>query len=90
MIPFHQDLTLKTTAAVWQQAHCFPSEPLFIPTPTANSEDDGVLVSVVLDSERNRSFLLILDARTLQEVAKADLPAVVPLSFSHGTFKERM
>ncbi|RUS20826.1 hypothetical protein BC937DRAFT_94291 [Endogone sp. FLAS-F59071] len=96
------DLTLKSTAAMWQQAHCFPSEPLFIPTPSmadrlptasppnSEDEDDGVLVSIVLDSERNRSFLLILDARTLQEVTKADLPAVVPLSFSHGTFRKRM
>lgn len=26
---------------VWQEGQCFPSEPLFVPTPGATDEDDG-------------------------------------------------
>ncbi|RUP44850.1 retinal pigment epithelial membrane protein-domain-containing protein, partial [Jimgerdemannia flammicorona] len=95
------DLSRKTAAATWQRDHCYPSEPLFVPRPSAADgiqtvsppksadEDDGALLSIVLDSERNRSFLLVLDARTLEELGRADLPAVVPISFAHGSFKAK-
>lgn len=36
------------THVEWKKAHCFPSEPLFIPKPQAQHEDDGVLLSIVL------------------------------------------
>ena len=26
---------------VWQEEECYPSEPLFVPTPGATEEDDG-------------------------------------------------
>ena len=52
-------------------------------TPTA--EDDGVLLSVVLDAERGSSFLLVLDAATLEELARAEAPHHIPFGF-HGQF----
>lgn len=36
-------------------------------------EDKGVLLSVVLDGVKGESYLLVLDARDLREVARADV-----------------
>ena len=44
-----------------------------------------MLLSVVLDSERGGSFLLVLDAATLDELARAEAPHHIPFGF-HGQF----
>ncbi|GFF31336.1 beta,beta-carotene 15,15'-monooxygenase [Aspergillus udagawae] len=49
-----------------------PSEPIFIPDGTGEAEDAGYLLSVVLDGETGKSFLVCLDARTLTEVGRAE------------------
>ncbi|KAI8085086.1 retinal pigment epithelial membrane protein-domain-containing protein [Halteromyces radiatus] len=84
----------KSIVASWHQENCYPSEAIFIPRPLDGShvqhqEDDGVLVSVVMDSARGMSFLLILDAITLHVLATADLGTLVPVSFAHGTYRLR-
>lgn len=61
----------------------YPSEPVFVPRPNRQTEDDGILLSVVLDSSTQRSFLLVLDAADLTEVARAYAPQRIPLGF-HG------
>ena len=35
--------------SLWQEPHCYPGEPLFVGTPGGQAEDDGVILSVVLD-----------------------------------------
>jgi len=70
---------------LWQEPGCYPSEPVFVGDPGGEAEDDGVALSVVLDTVSGRSFLLVLDARTWQEVARAEAPQHVPLGF-HGQF----
>jgi carotenoid cleavage dioxygenase-like enzyme len=60
-------------------------EPIFVPAPSPTAEDDGVLLSVVLDAPTERSYLLVLDARSLSELARAYAPHVVPFGF-HGQF----
>jgi carotenoid cleavage dioxygenase-like enzyme len=52
-------------------------------SPGARREDDGVALSVVLDARRRTSFLLVLDARTFTERARAEVPQHVPFGF-HG------
>ena len=42
---------------------CYPGEPVFVAAPRP-TEDDGVLLSVVLDAASGHSFLLVLDAAT--------------------------
>ena len=69
----------------WEEDGCFAGEPVFVPEPGAEGEDAGVLLSVVLDSRAETSFLLVLDAATLEERARAEVPHRVPLSF-HGQF----
>jgi carotenoid cleavage dioxygenase-like enzyme len=69
----------------WAEDGCFPGEPVFVATPGAKDEDDGVLLSVVLDGRKGNSFLLVLDARSLDEVARAEVPHHIPFGF-HGQF----
>jgi len=37
---------------VWSENDCYPGEPVFVPRPDGIAEDDGIILSVVLDSER--------------------------------------
>jgi beta,beta-carotene 9',10'-dioxygenase len=69
----------------WSQDGCFPGEPVFVARPGAVDEDDGVLLSVVLDAVAETSFLLVLDADDLHELARARVPHHIPFSF-HGQF----
>jgi len=55
-----------------------PGEPTFLPDPEGIEEDDGVHLSVVLDGTKGKSYLLVLDARTFDEVRRADMEIVVP------------
>ena len=48
--PVKQDLET-AKAAVWAEKDGFPGEPVFVPAPNAGAEDEGVLLSVVLDGE---------------------------------------
>ena len=73
------------SALTWQEDGCFPGEPVFVAEPGAAAEDAGVLLSVVFDVAAGRSFLLVLDARDLRELARAEAPHQVPLGF-HGDF----
>ncbi|HEY1522868.1 MAG TPA: carotenoid oxygenase family protein [Solirubrobacteraceae bacterium] len=73
------------TSQTWQQDGAFPGEPVFVAAPDAKDEDEGVLLSVVLDGRRETSFLLILDAGTLEELARAEVPHAIPFGF-HGSF----
>uniref|UniRef100_UPI003AAC1B43 carotenoid-cleaving dioxygenase, mitochondrial-like n=1 Tax=Centroberyx gerrardi TaxID=166262 RepID=UPI003AAC1B43 len=72
---------------VWYQKGFYPSEPVFVPSPDAVEEDDGVILSVVLTpSEDKGTFLLVLDAKTYEELGRANVPVNMPYGF-HGTFK---
>jgi carotenoid cleavage dioxygenase-like enzyme len=69
----------------WSQPGAYAGEPVFVPAPDARGEDDGVLLSVVLDAETATSFLLVLDAHELTELARATVPHHIPFGF-HGNF----
>ncbi|XP_061681328.1 retinal Mueller cells isomerohydrolase-like [Syngnathoides biaculeatus] len=72
---------------MWQEDECYPSEPLFVPAPGAIQEDDGVLLSIVVKPGAERpGFLLVLDAATLTETARAEVDIVFPVTF-HGFYK---
>ncbi|MFT4048619.1 MAG: carotenoid oxygenase family protein [Solirubrobacterales bacterium] len=70
---------------LWTEADCLAGEPVFVAAPGAQSEDDGVLLSLVLDGEAARSMLLVLDARDMTEIARAEISKPVPPGF-HGNF----
>nr|CAG8599590.1 10747_t:CDS:2 [Entrophospora candida] len=84
------DLDTKEVVAMWGTENCYPSEPIFVPEPGEDhEEDDGVLLSVIFDGLKISSFLIILEAKTLTELARVNLPQVIPLSFGHGAFKAK-
>lgn len=66
-----------------------PSEPIFVERPNAESEDDGVVLVMVLSDDND--YLSILDAKNLNEIARASLPEDVKgaLTF-HGFFAHQM
>ncbi|MFI4990139.1 MAG: carotenoid oxygenase family protein [Solirubrobacterales bacterium] len=72
-------------ALSWAERGCYPGEPVFVARPDARDEDDGVLLSVVLDAAAESSFLLVLDAADLRELARARVPHHIPFGF-HGQF----
>lgn len=73
------------TTADWAEDGCSPGEPVFVAAPEASAEDEGVLLSVVFDAGSRRSFLLVLDAADLSELARAEAPHHIPYGF-HGQF----
>ncbi|PFH57062.1 hypothetical protein XA68_15579 [Ophiocordyceps unilateralis] len=60
-----------------------PGEPVFVPRPGASAEDDGVVLSVVLDGAAKKSYLLCLDASTMHEMARAETDFAIAIGF-HG------
>lgn len=72
----------------WSEAGCFAGEPVFVEAPDGSAEDDGVVLSLVLDGEAGRSMLLVLDARDMSELARAEISAPVAPGF-HGNFSRR-
>ena len=73
------------TALRWHEEGCYPGEPVFVEAPGTPDEDSGVILSVVLDTRTAASFLLILDAPTFQERARAEAPHYIPFGF-HGRY----
>ena len=71
--------------AEWRADGCFPGEPVFVREPGAEAEDAGVVLSVVLDANAGHSFLLVLDAGSFEEIARADAPHHIPFGF-HGQY----
>jgi len=70
----------------WTAPGAYPGEPVFVPSPEpGRDEDDGVLLSVVLDEPGAGSYLLILDARDLEEIGRARVPHDIPFGF-HGQY----
>jgi beta,beta-carotene 9',10'-dioxygenase len=73
------------TSATWKEPAAYPGEPVFVRAPGAQPEDAGVLLSIVLDSAAGTSFLLVLDAADLSEIARARVPHHIPFGF-HGSY----
>lgn len=61
------------------------SEPIFVPSPDRKNEDEGIILTVIFSKEDHKSFLLVLNAVNLHEVARAEIPWRIPGSF-HGQF----
>jgi beta,beta-carotene 9',10'-dioxygenase len=73
------------TRSEWSAPDCYPGEPIFVREPGKDAEDGGVVLSVVLDAAARRSFLLVLDAGSFEELARAEAPHHIPFGF-HGDY----
>ena len=77
--------TAQATVTTWTEPCCFPGEPVFVARPEGMAEDDGVLLSVVLDANAGTSFLLVLNAATLAEGLPCHITS--PLGFMATTLR---
>ena len=77
--------TMLPASRTWYTPGCYPGEPVFVGRPGRTQEDDGVLLSVVLDTAVRTSFLLVLDAASMGELARAVVPQPILFGY-HGEF----
>uniref|UniRef100_A0A182Q6V3 Uncharacterized protein n=1 Tax=Anopheles farauti TaxID=69004 RepID=A0A182Q6V3_9DIPT len=74
----------------WCEENVYPSEPIFVPAPDPQSEDDGVVLAAMVwgREEENRAGLLVLDAKTFTELGRCEFetPGPVPKCL-HGWFQ---
>uniref|UniRef100_A0A3Q4AQR4 Beta-carotene 15, 15-dioxygenase 2, like n=1 Tax=Mola mola TaxID=94237 RepID=A0A3Q4AQR4_MOLML len=71
---------------VWRYPGLYPSEPVFVASPNAIEEDDGVVLSVIITPRKEKStFLLVLNAKTFTELGRAEVPVNIPYG-THGVF----
>ena len=81
----HVEKTSSRCVDYWLEKNCYPSEAVFVPAPDARAEDEGLLLSLVYDSSKDESFVLVLDANNMAEVARAYTGMRCSVTF-HGQF----
>ena len=69
--------------ALWHEPGAIPTEPCFVPRPDGQTEDDGVVVSMVIAAD-GHAYLLVLDGRDLSVVAKCHVDYALPYGFHGG------
>ncbi|QLH84874.1 carotenoid oxygenase family protein [Halosimplex pelagicum] len=70
----------------WEESGLFVEEPVFVRAPDAERpSDEGVVLVTALNTNEERTDLLVLDGETLGERARAPLPHAVPFGF-HGRY----
>ena len=83
MILVKKDLCNHMKDLIWSVPNHYPSEPWFVANPDATAEDDGLLLDVVLDGNKGKSYLAVFDAKTMKMINRAYLPNFVPFGL-HG------
>lgn len=85
----HKVDTWSGNVTSWFEENSYCAEPMFVPNPGAESEDDGVILSSMIRAapEVFYTALLVLDAKTMLEIGRAEFecpgPVAKPL---HGAF----
>jgi carotenoid cleavage dioxygenase-like enzyme len=69
-----KNVCTNATALVWSRPNHLASESIFVPRTSGDDkdgveEDDGVLLNAMYDGDRGENYLLVLDARSLEQVA---------------------
>ena len=70
----------------WQEWGAYPSEPVFVKAPDGKAEDDGVILSCVINPKDQTTSLVVLDAKELKELGRGVVQGVTPANF-HGLFQ---
>jgi beta,beta-carotene 9',10'-dioxygenase len=85
------------TVQTWTERGIYAGEPAFVPAPEskredatmaqgeADREDDGIVLSILLDTNAKQSALLALDGQSFEERARATVPHPIPFGF-HGQY----
>lgn len=77
------DIETQTTKLWVPESNHLPSEPIFVARPGCDDEDDGVLLTVAMDSAISRSNLVVIDAKSMEELGRAKMPIAMGYGF-HG------
>jgi all-trans-8'-apo-beta-carotenal 15,15'-oxygenase len=71
---------------VWSAApEGFISEPIFVPKPNSDAEDEGWVLTLVYNATKHCSELVILEGKTLEETARLELKYHIPYGL-HGSW----
>tara|TARA_B100000579_G_C22817300_1_gene848595 strand:- start:532 stop:2022 length:1491 start_codon:yes stop_codon:yes gene_type:complete len=74
------------TSITWSAGHRgFVNEPLMVPNPNSEKEDDGWILVVMWNGKREGSDLVILNASDMKEIALLELPIPIPYGL-HGSW----
>lgn len=67
----------------------YPSEAVFVPRASGETEDDGWLLTMILDARQRTSHLAVLDARRVGDgpIARLHFDHLIPFGF-HGAWAE--
>lgn len=82
---------IRRETIVWHKDHPeqFCGEPIFIKTPGSVEEDDGLLlVPIMTVRDGDSPFVLILSAKNLSEIARIEIPRMLPPGF-HSHYVEK-
>ncbi|XP_030562908.1 carotenoid isomerooxygenase [Drosophila novamexicana] len=77
------------TCATWCEPNIYPSEPIFVPAPQPQSEDDGVLLASMVAGGLNDRYvgLVVLCAKTMTELGRCEFHTNGPVpKCLHGWF----
>ena len=66
--------------AAFEVAGMLPGEPLYVARPGGEAEDDGAVLSMGTDPDGGTS-LYVLDARTMELLARCRAPLPLPAGF---------
>ena len=73
------------TVELFSRKNLYLGEPIFVPSPSKTSEDDGHLLIVARDGDSTQTKLLVIEAKTMTLIADAVSP--FPLMFEfHGAY----
>jgi carotenoid cleavage dioxygenase len=79
------DLRTGTSTSVGYGDGCLAGEPVFAADPDADDGESGWVLNWIHDPIAEESSVVVLDAASLEVVAKVHLPRRVPFGF-HGSF----
>jgi carotenoid cleavage dioxygenase-like enzyme len=68
----------------WSRSNVYPGEPMFVPGESGD-EDDGTVVFIALDGQKERTLFVTLDAKTMGELDVVELPSRIPFT-AHGQY----
>lgn len=80
------DLLKKEEVAYFSYGEMYGGEAYFVPRKNPKSEDDGYLLDILMTGER--SELIVIDAKSMTELARLHLPQRVPFGV-HATWITR-
>jgi len=72
---------------IWKDSDYYPGEPIFIPNSDSKEDDEGVILSILINitDDSKGSKLLVLNAKTFTEIASVQINHTILPGF-HGCY----